>query len=85
MQIGFLGREDPLEKEMETCCSIPAWKIPQKEEPGGYSPCDPKGLDQTKHKNNTHKYIHTVLLKKKILIFCQEHEDIRACAFKMAM
>ena len=29
------GREDPLEKGMTTRSSIPAWKIPQTEEPGG--------------------------------------------------
>ena len=30
-----LGREDPLEKEMATHCSISAWDIPHTEEPGG--------------------------------------------------
>ena len=30
-----LGREDPLEKEMEIHSSILAWKIPWTEEPGG--------------------------------------------------
>ena len=30
-----LGREDPLEKEMATHSSIPAWEIPWTEEPGG--------------------------------------------------
>ena len=30
-----LGREDPLEKEMATHCSIVAWRIPWTEEPGG--------------------------------------------------
>ena len=30
-----LGREDPLEKEMATCSSILAWRIPLIEEPGG--------------------------------------------------
>ena len=30
-----LGREDPLEKEMETYSSILAWEIPWTEEPGG--------------------------------------------------
>ena len=30
-----LGREDPLEKEMATHCSILAWRIPWTEEPGG--------------------------------------------------
>ena len=30
-----LGWEDPLEKEMATCSSILAWRIPWTEEPGG--------------------------------------------------
>ena len=30
-----LGQEDPLEKEMATCCNILAWKIPWTEGPGG--------------------------------------------------
>ena len=30
-----LGREDPLEEEMATHCSILAWEIPWAEEPGG--------------------------------------------------
>ena len=34
-QVGFLGREDPLEKEMGTHSSILAWEIPWTEEPGG--------------------------------------------------
>ena len=29
-----LGREDPLEKEMATHSSTPAWRIPWREEPG---------------------------------------------------
>ena len=29
-----LGREDPLEKELATRCSILAWRIPRTEEPG---------------------------------------------------
>ena len=33
-QIGSLGREDCLEKEMVTHSSILAWKIPRTEEPG---------------------------------------------------
>ena len=31
----FLGQEDPLEEEMATRSSIPAWEIPWTEEPGG--------------------------------------------------
>ena len=34
-RVQSLGREDPLEKEMETHSSILAWKIPWMEEPGG--------------------------------------------------
>ena len=34
-QVRFLGREDPLEKEMATHSSILAWRIPWTEEPGG--------------------------------------------------
>ena len=33
-QVRSLGREDPLEKEMETHSSILAWKIPWMEESG---------------------------------------------------
>ena len=33
-RVRFLGREDPLEKEMATHSSILAWKIPWTEEPG---------------------------------------------------
>ena len=33
-RVWSLGQEDPLEKEMVTCSSILAWRIPWKEEPG---------------------------------------------------
>ena len=33
--VWFLGREDPLEKEMETHSSVLAWEILWTEEPGG--------------------------------------------------
>ena len=32
---GPVGREDPLEKEIATYCSVLAWRIPWTEEPGG--------------------------------------------------
>ena len=32
--VQFLGREEPLEKEMATHSSILAWRIPWTEEPG---------------------------------------------------
>ena len=34
MQVGSLGQEDPLEKEMATHSRILAWRIPWTEEPG---------------------------------------------------
>ena len=34
-QVQSLGREDPLEQEMVTHCSILAWRIPGTEEPSG--------------------------------------------------
>ena len=33
-RVPSLGREDPLEKEMATHCSVLAWRIPWTEEPG---------------------------------------------------
>ena len=35
MQVWSLGWEDPLEEEMTTLSSIPAWRITRTEEPGG--------------------------------------------------
>ena len=35
IQVRFLGREDPLEKEMATRFSILVWRIPWTEEPSG--------------------------------------------------
>ena len=34
-RVRSLGREDPLEEGMATHSSIPAWRIPRTEEPGG--------------------------------------------------
>ena len=34
-QVQSLGWEDPIEKSMATCFSIPAWETPWTEEPGG--------------------------------------------------
>ena len=40
----------PLEQEMATHSSIPAWKTPWTEEPSGYSPLGCEELDMTEHK-----------------------------------
>ena len=45
--VWFLGQKDPLEKEIGTQSSIPAWKIPWAEEPGGWYPMICKESDNT--------------------------------------
>ena len=42
--IQSLGQENPLEKGMATHCSIPAWRIPWTEEPGGLQPMGSQGV-----------------------------------------
>ena len=41
-----LGQEDPLEKEMATHSSIPAWRIPWMEEPDGLQSTGPQRVGQ---------------------------------------
>jgi len=45
--VRFLGREDPLEKEMAIHSSILAWKIPWTEEPGGLQSMGSQESDTT--------------------------------------
>ena len=45
--VQFLGREDPLEKEMATHSSILAWRIPWREEPGRLQSMGLQELDTT--------------------------------------
>ena len=45
-RVQSLGQEDPLEKGMATHSSIPAWRIPQTEEPGGLQSM---GLQRVRH------------------------------------
>ena len=47
--VQFLGQEDPLEKEMATCSSILAWKIPRTEEPGRLQSIGLQESDMTWH------------------------------------
>ena len=47
-----LGWEDPLEKEMATCSSILAWRVPWTEEPGRLWGC--KESDTTERLTRTH-------------------------------
>ena len=46
-QVGCLGQEDPLEKEMATHCSILTWRIQWTEEPGGE--LQSMGLQRLRH------------------------------------
>ena len=46
-QVQFLGREDPLEKEMAIQSSILAWKISWTEEPGGLQSTGSQESDRT--------------------------------------
>ena len=55
-QVQSLGRESPLEKELETHSSILAWRIPWTEEPGGLQSVDRGAWQATVHgvtKNQT--------------------------------
>jgi len=52
-----LGREDPLEEEMATHCSILAWRIPRMEEPGGLQSM---GSHRVRHRWVTNTFIFTV-------------------------
>ena len=52
MLVRFLGWEDPLEKEMATHSSIPAWRIPWTEEPGGLQSMGLQELDTTYQLNH---------------------------------
>ena len=44
MQVGSLGRDDPLEGGMATHFSILAWRIPWTEEPGGLQSIRSQGV-----------------------------------------
>ena len=43
----FLGREDPLDKEIATYSSVLAWRIPWTEEPGGLQSMQSQESDMT--------------------------------------
>ena len=46
-QVQSLGGEDPLEKGMVTHSTIPAWRIPRAEEPGGLQSMGSQRSDTT--------------------------------------
>ena len=63
--VQFLGREDPLEKEMATHSSILAWRIQWAEEPGRLQSIGSQELDTTyqlKQATNQSELIYSVVL-----------------------
>ena len=56
-RVRFLGREDPLEKEMTIHFSTLAWKIPWTEKPDRLSPWGRKESDTTEQ---LHFHFHSV-------------------------
>ena len=56
-QVGSLGQEDPLEKQMAPHSSILAWRIPWTEESGGHSPWGRKESDTTERLTQTHTHV----------------------------
>ena len=52
--VQFLGREDPLKKEMATHSSILAWRIPWTEEPGWLQSMGSQESDTTQRLNHHH-------------------------------
>ena len=59
-QVRSLGWEDPLQEEGATHSSIPAWKIPWTEEPGGLQP-NAVGKSQTQLRETAHGHSHPQL------------------------
>ena len=74
IQLQSLGREDPLEKEMETHSSTLAWKIPWTEEPG-YNPWSRKQLDTTERLHFLFSLTWKGLIECCNLTFLREPED----------
>ena len=62
-QVRFLGQEEPLEKEMETCSSILAGKSHGQRSLVGYSPQGQRESDTTEHTHTPYR----LALGRKIL------------------
>ena len=63
-----LGREDPLDKDMATHCSILAWRVPWTEEPGGLQNI---GLRRVRHNWVTeHSLVHSPQPQTSELLVC---------------
>ena len=56
IQVGSLGREDPLKEEMAIHSSILAWEIPWTEEPGRAAV---NGVAKSRTQPSAHAHAHT--------------------------
>ena len=69
-RVRFLGRKDPLEKEMAAHSSILAWRIPWTEEPGRLQSLGSQESDMTERLNRHHHHdLYTKKKKKKVYIY----------------
>ena len=66
--VHFLGGEDPLEKEMATHSSIPAWKIPWTEEPGRLQFVGSQESDMTQQLNHHHHHHQSLECENYIMV-----------------
>ena len=57
MRVRSPGREDPLEEGTAIHSSVPAWRIPWTEEPGGLQPI---GLQRIRHDRKNLTHTHTL-------------------------
>ena len=70
-----LGWEDPLEKEMATYSSIPAWRIPWMEEPGG--------LQSTGSQRVRHDWVTSLSLSPEISFWAPKSLQMVTAAMKL--
>ena len=75
--VGFLGREDPLEKGMATHSSIPAWRIPWTEEPGGIQSMESQRVRHDRSDlARTHTNLSSPISDLIGICFCQNHPQV---------
>ena len=60
------GQEEPLEKEMATCSSILAWKIPWTEEPGRLLSVELQSQKRQTNKHTNKKVVMQEMRDKKL-------------------
>ena len=80
----ILGQEDPLQKEMGTCSSTLAWKIPWKEETGVL---ESMGLQRVTHdlvtqQPQTSQLFTILLLSLEYLLHVSGHQSFTKCRIK---